>query len=134
MIVNTRDCIDLTCVFRWNRNMLTSHLKRLILCSPLLLLFILAACNTQENTNTTTGKANTPVSTSTQSQQPSQATATPTSSTASHGVPIIILSPTPVPGGNSYSQMVTLPDRTIIINNVSKQTGADASSIAIVLV
>ena len=116
--------------------MLTSHLKRSILCSSLLLLFILAACNTQENTNTTpTGSANTPASRSAQPQSSSQAESTSTSSTASHGVgPIVILSPTPVSGGSSHSQMVTLPDRTLIINDVNKQPGADAGLDAIVLV
>lgn len=112
--------------------MLTAHLKRLILCSSLLLLYILAACNAQGSTNTSTGSANTRVSTPTQAPQ---ITATSTSSTASHGVgPIVILSPTPVSGGGSHSQMVTLPDRTLIINDVSKQPGADAGLDAVVLV
>ena len=45
--------------------------------------------------------------------------------------PAVILTPTKVSGGNEHSQLVTLPDRILTITNVSKQTGADSSSIAI---
>ncbi len=109
--------------------MFISRLKRLMPYIALLLLFILAGCNTQENTNSTTGNANLPVSSPTQSRQPLETTAT----VPPHSVPIIILSPTPVSGGNPNSQMITLPDRTIILNNISKQPGADVNSTAIVL-
>jgi hypothetical protein len=113
--------------------MLLSHLKRLISCSCILLLCMLTACSTQSNTPTT-GSSNTPGSTSTQPQPLSQATTASTSSTPSHGVgPIVILSPTPVPGGNSSSQMIALPDRTLIINNVTKQPGDDPNLTAILL-
>ena len=109
--------------------MLISHLKCvLVFCCCVLLLCVLVGCNTNP---TTIASQNTPVSKPTQSQAGSQAT----SSTVSHGVgPIVILSPTPVPGGNSSSQMIVLPDRTLMINNVSKQQGSDANSAAIVLI
>jgi hypothetical protein len=45
--------------------------------------------------------------------------------------PTVILTPTRVPGGNTQSQLVTLPDRILTITNVSKQVGTDSSSIAI---
>jgi hypothetical protein len=45
--------------------------------------------------------------------------------------PTVILSPTPVPGGGAHSQQVVLADRTLIINDVSKSAGSDASSTAI---
>jgi len=111
--------------------MFTTNLKRLLLCSSLVLLFIVAACDTQGSSNTP-GNSTTAASAST--QPPSQTIATSSSHTGSPGVgPIVILSPTPVPGGNAHSQIVTLPDRVLIINDVSKQAGADASSTAIVL-
>ena len=110
--------------------MLISHLKCLLFCCCVSLLCVLAGCNTNANT---TASSNTPVSTPTQPQVPPQATST--SSAVSHGAgPIVILSPTPVPGGNSSSQMIVLPDRTLMINNVSKQQGSDANSAAIVLI
>lgn len=47
--------------------------------------------------------------------------------------PIVILTPTAVPGGNQHGQLVTLADRTLIINSVSKQAGSDSNSTAISL-
>jgi hypothetical protein len=44
--------------------------------------------------------------------------------------PKVILSPTPVPG-NAQGQLVALPDRTLVISNVSKVAGADSSSTGI---
>ena len=38
--------------------------------------------------------------------------------------PIIIQSPTPVPGGSASSQQVTLMDRTLVIESVSRQANA----------
>ena len=42
--------------------------------------------------------------------------------------PLVISSPTPVPGGKAGSQQIVLGDRTLIINSVSKQKGASANS------
>jgi hypothetical protein len=47
--------------------------------------------------------------------------------------PTIILTPTPLPGGSSNSQMVTLPDRTLAIQRANKQQGMDANTTAIAL-
>ncbi|HCI79414.1 MAG TPA: hypothetical protein DHW02_06975 [Ktedonobacter sp.] len=58
---------------------------------------------------------------------------TPGKTGTSGNGPIIILSPTPVPGGSTHSQQVALSDRTLIINNVTKSAGASASSVTITL-
>ncbi len=58
----------------------------------------------------------------------------PTSVPGTPGVgPIVILSPTPVPGGGTHSQQVVFADRTLIINDVSKGAGADANLVAVSL-
>ena len=44
--------------------------------------------------------------------------------------PIVILSPTPAPG-QAQGQLVTLPDRILVISNVSKVAGANSSSTGI---
>ena len=51
--------------------------------------------------------------------------AAPSHSTPGVG-PTVILSPTPVPGYAQW-QLVTLPDRILVISNVSKVAGADSS-------
>lgn len=45
--------------------------------------------------------------------------------------PLVISSPTSVPGGKAGSQQIVLGDRTLIINSVSTQNGASANSILI---
>jgi hypothetical protein len=42
--------------------------------------------------------------------------------------PVVISSPTPVPGGKPGSQQIVLPDRTLIINSVTRQKGVSANS------
>ena len=58
---------------------------------------------------------------------------TPGKTGTSGNGPIIILSPTPVPGGSTHSQQVALSDRTLIINDVTKSAGASANSVTITL-
>src|SRR5947207_12063478 len=48
--------------------------------------------------------------------------------------PIVVTSPTPVPGGNANSQQVVLKDRTLVLNSVSKKDSADGQSSLITLV
>jgi len=61
-------------------------------------------------------------------------TTVPTSVPGTPGTgPVIILSPTPVPGGGAHSQQVLLPDRTLIINNVSQSAGANANMVTVTL-
>jgi hypothetical protein len=45
--------------------------------------------------------------------------------------PIEISTPTPVPGGDSTSQQIVLKDRTLVINAVSRQKGANPDPVAI---
>jgi hypothetical protein len=42
--------------------------------------------------------------------------------------PLVISSPTPLPGGKAGSQQIVLGDRTLIIYSVSKQKGASTNS------
>src|SRR5438270_6937791 len=59
---------------------------------------------------------------------------TPKTSSGSPGKgPLVISSPTPVPGGKAGSQQIVLGDRTLIINSVSKQKGVSANSTLISL-
>ncbi len=62
------------------------------------------------------------------------ATATPVPKNTVPAGPTIILTPTLVPGGGAGSQQVTLADRTLVIESVSRQTGATANSTAVSLV
>ncbi len=103
--------------------MVDKHLKHVIFGATFSLFFILAACSGSSGTGNSAGQ---------QSQNSQSSTTviatTPGAGSGSPGTgPIVILSPTPVPGGSASSQQVVLPDRTLIINNVSKQAGTDAS-------
>ncbi len=101
--------------------------RSVALCATALCLCILAACgasdaSTSEATPTPTPKTppvgNTVVA------------VTSVASTPGIG-PTVILSPTPIPGGGVHSQQVVLSDRTLIINDISKSAGSDATSTAI---
>ncbi len=112
------------------------YLKRILVGAVVLLLFGLVACG---GSNTSTGDVSTPAATQPQTAGATSVLSTPIASTPGSGSgtpgigPIIILTPTPVPGGSSQSQLVKLSDRTLEIKTVSKQPGADASSTAISL-
>jgi hypothetical protein len=106
--------------------MFEKHLKHVIFAATLSLLFILAACGGSSDTGNSTSQQ----SQNSQNVQSSTTViaTTPATGNGSPGVgPIVILSPTPVPGGSANSQQVVLPDRTLIISNVSKQAGTDAN-------
>jgi len=96
-------------------------LKRTILLGipAFLLCLLFAACTSGPVSNTTP-------------TQPSVVQGTSIASTPGVG-PTVILTPTRVPGGNTHSQLVTLPDRILTISSISKQAGTDNSSIAISL-
>jgi hypothetical protein len=109
--------------------------KKLVLGVMMLVLFLLlVACGSagsgSSNGNTGTGSTQDLVS------KPSATTATttpqlvtPKAARGSPGKgPIVISSPTPVPGGKAGSQQIVLGDRTLIINSVSKQKGASTNS------
>ena len=101
------------------------------------LLFLLVACGSADATNGGSGNSSGSV---TSSNQVAVRTVTPVIVQAKsvHGAtgsgPIVVNSPTPVPGGNASSEQVVLKDRTLVINSVSKQNAANTSSSVITLV
>ena len=100
--------------------------RYIALCTIALCLCVLSACSSSDAT--TTGATATPKAT----VGTSSTAIVVTSVASTPGVgPTVILSPTPVPGGGAHSQQVILADRTLIINDVSKGAGSDASSTAI---
>jgi Domain of unknown function (DUF4352) len=123
--------------------------RRIVAFVAVSVLLTLAACSmpggTTQSTTTAvpTGRATTPspvvnaptsaVATAT-SAKSVVATATPVPKNTAPTGPIIILTPTLVPGGGAGSQQVTLADRTLVIESVSEQTGATANSTAVSLV
>lgn len=107
--------------------MFQKHLKYVLFGAILSLVFILAACGPSGDTtaNATPTAAN---------QNSSLPSSTPTSSGSAGTGPIVILSPTPVPGGGPTSQQVVLSDRTLVISSVSKQQGsANALTITVMM-
>jgi hypothetical protein len=119
------------------------YLKSAIICGIVFLLFAMVSCGNPTNN---AGSSSTPtpiqqeVSTNpTIAPSPTAthahsapAVATPASSPGSG--PLVILTPTPLPGGSSNGQLVTLPDRTLAIQSASKQQGMDANSTGVSLV
>jgi len=110
----------------------TSIQRYIVFCTMAFCLCMLVACSSNDSTasgsTTTGGSTVTPKATTSAGSTAVPVTAIP--STPGTG-PIVILSPTPVTGGGVHSQQVVLADRTLIIDNVSKSTGTNASSRAI---
>ena len=105
--------------------------RYITLCTLTLCLCILVGCSSNNSTpsgSATSGSTTTPKATTGTGSTAVPVTALP--STPGTG-PLVILSPTPVAGGGAHSQQVVLADRTLIISNVSKSTGANADSLAI---
>lgn len=102
--------------------------------SGMLLIIALAACDTAISAG---GSTSTSAATVISQNANAGGTSAPTATiqavvTGKPGTgPIVIASPTIVPGSNGHAQQVVLPDRVLIIENVSQQAGADAASIAI---
>ena len=100
----------------------------------LLLFLLLVACNSagsnNSNTSTATGSTrdqrSTPSATAIATITPQMVT--PKASGSPGKGPLVISSPTPVPGGKAGSQQIVLGDRTLIIISVSKQKGATTNS------
>jgi len=86
------------------------------------LLILLAGCNPPGTTSSATS------STSSQSQgrtiSPTVIANTKVGANKPGTGPIIIQSPTPVPGGSASSQQVGLADRTLVIESVSRQANS----------
>lgn len=110
-----------------------------ILSILLLCLCLLSACSNSSATSNNPPPAATTntVTTEMPSATPAQnktigntnATATPIQSNGA--APVVLGTPTPLPGGNSTSQQAVLKDRTLVIESVSKQKGANPDPVAI---
>ena len=110
--------------------------KKLVLGGMIPFLFLLlVACSStgsgSSNRNTGTGLTQ-DQGTAPSATAPARITpqlVTPKAASGSPGIgPVVISSPTPVPGGKAGSQRIVLGDRTLIINSASKQQGASANS------
>lgn len=109
--------------------MFIPHIQRYIALGTIALcLCILSACSSGD----TPGGGATTAPKATASTHSTTIAVTSVASTPGVG-PTVILSPTLVPGGGAHSQQVVLADRTLIINDISKGTGSDASSTAITM-
>jgi hypothetical protein len=115
------------------------QLKKLVMGAIMLLLFLLlAACSStgsdgskqSRGNGSTQGQGSTLSATATITPQ----VITPKSSSGSPGQgPLVISSPTPVPGGKAGSQQIVLRDRTLIINSVIEQKGVNPNTSLITL-
>ncbi len=105
----------------------------------LLLFLLLVACNSagsnNSNTSTATGSTrdqrSTPSATAIATITPQMVT--PKASGSPGKGPVVISSPTSVPGGRPGSQQIVLADRTMIINRVTRQNGVSANTTLISL-
>lgn len=100
----------------------------------LIVFLLVVACSSAGNksSNTSTGASSPSTSiTAPISTTPQQVTPKATG-TAGRG-PLVISSPTQVPGGKPGSQQIVLSDRTLIINRVTEQKGASANTALISL-
>jgi hypothetical protein len=106
--------------------------KKLVLGGMILVLFLLlVACGSagSNSSNGNTGIGSQGLSPSATAATITPQLVTPKAASGSPGRgPIVISSPTPVPGGKAGSQQIVLGDRTLIINSVSKQKGASTHS------
>ena len=104
------------------------------------LFLLLAACasggsnSSHESTGTssTQHQGSTPSATAAATITPILVTPKAVSGSPGKG-PVVISSPTPVPGGKPGSQQIVLGDRTLIINSVTEQKGASANTTLISL-
>ncbi len=126
------------------------NLKYCITAAMLLLMLALAACGSPASSNSNNQATATPKSGSQEvNTNPTPTMTTPASvptgitSTAAPAVtpqptnanaPLVILTPTLVPGGSGNSALITLPDRTLAIKNVTHQNGSAPNSVNVGLV
>lgn len=104
--------------------------KKLMLPGMMLSVFLLLVACSSAGNNSGNGSTRTS-STSSSTTAPVALTpqqVTPRSTGIAGKGPLIISSPTTVPGGKPGSQQIVLNDRTLIINRVTEQRGASANS------
>src|SRR5947209_705597 len=106
--------------------------KKLVLSGVTLVLFLLlVACGSAGSESTGTSSTQIPgsISSATAAATITPRQVTPRAARGSAGKgPLVISSPTPVPGGKAGSQQIVLDDRTLIITSLSKQRGASTNS------
>ncbi len=96
----------------------------------LFLLLVACGCAGSNSSNESTGTGSTATAATTITPQ----LVSPKSVSGSPGKgPVVISSPTSVPGGKPGSQQIVLADRTLIINSVTRQKGVSANSTLISL-
>jgi len=119
------------------------HIKSLVVSVLCVMMFLLAACSDSTPSETgqvpkTTSPTNTPVPTTAATANATvinvagPGTAAATNVTPPAG-PKVVNTPTPIAGGNSQSQQLVLKDRTLLITDVTKQTGSDPTVVSISL-
>src|SRR5438105_15671556 len=101
--------------------------KKLVPGGVILALFLLLVACGSARTGSTQDEGSTSSATAAATITPQLVTPKAARGSAGKG-PLVISSPTPVPGGKAGSQQIVLGDRTVIINSVSKQKGASTSS------
>ncbi|MGH2493781.1 MAG: DUF4352 domain-containing protein [Ktedonobacteraceae bacterium] len=110
--------------------------KKLVPGGMILVLFLLpflcGCAGSSDNGKTGTGSAHNQGATAIATITPQLVTPKSVSGSPGKG-PLVISSPTTVPGGKPGSQQIILGDRTLIINNVTDQSGVSANSILITL-
>jgi uncharacterized protein DUF4352 len=114
------------CLREGNIVMFLQH-KKLVLGGVILVLFLLlVAC---DSAGSGSGNRNTGTDAITAAATITPRLVTPKAASGSAGKgPLVISSPTPVPGGKAGSQQIVLGDRTLIINSVSKQNEVSTNS------
>jgi Domain of unknown function (DUF4352) len=105
----------------YQKRAITSSVITLVLC---LLLTACTTLTTASNQGAPSGNPN--------ASKPTVIYGTSISSTPGVG-PIVILTPTIVPGGSPHSQLITLADRTLIITSVSQHAATESNATAISL-
>jgi Domain of unknown function (DUF4352) len=104
--------------------------KKLVPGGLILLLFLLlVACSSNGSTGTSSNQDQGSTLSATVAATITPHLVTPKAASGSAGRgPLVISSPTPLPDGKAASQQIVLLDRTLIIDNVSKQKGASTNS------
>ncbi|HEU0000687.1 MAG TPA: DUF4352 domain-containing protein [Ktedonobacteraceae bacterium] len=100
----------------------------------LFLLLFLSSCTGSDSNNGKTGTGSGSTSSATAITTITPQLVTPKAVSGSPGTgPLVISSPTTVPGGKPGSQQIVLDSRTLIINSVTRQKGVSANSTLITL-
>lgn len=108
------------------------QLKKLMPGGLILVVFLLLAACGSAGGNTGTGTGGTHVQGSKPSATVPPRLVTPKAARGSPGTgPLVISSPTPLPGGKPGSQQIVMGNRTLIIYSVGKQNGVSPHSILI---